>query len=587
MSRQGTFRRAGGRTARLAPPLAWGLAIAAGLGSALFSTPSRAQPPPAAAVPAPTTPAPAPGTAAVGPGAAPAVGGATAVLPPDVQVVRFHGPEGVRVEVVAPNTEPVPVGDGHGLLTVGLKVGVSYRLRLSNLPDRPGAEIFPVIELVGHLHRPPGIDPGKYPIRVVFGQEDLDDVVDHGRLVTQVIYLEDPDQALPIALPKDQIPLVTLTPSEDPLTVASALGRVVAIVRVGNRRPTADEPADAVLAAAPGAGAHCPFMGPGGGPCSLPCGPVCGTPPAPGQPWAPRDEFLCDGGDRGEPVRFSGDGGLRGIDPRDAVIQFNDGKRGRVLPTNVVCLYAPRFAEVRTSLGTNEALAVEGTVRTKFLEKQATEAARLGPKRLTQRDAVEEDWHRARASGLSSRVRPGVHSELRVLSGYDSVAHMALFRLRQKTQLERERQKAALMRDRAKAVGIKTVESAVVTGVVQGATETVMTWTPRDVVGVETPPNQPGLAVVKRVSASEAEAGDEVTFVIQYRNMGNTPIRSVSIVDSLLPRLGYVPGSAEGPTGTVFTAGENRVGATELRWEIPGTIPPGGEGQVLFKTIVR
>ena len=39
-------------------------------------------------------------------------------------------------------------------------------------------------------------------------------MVDHGRLVTQVIYLEDPDQALPIALPKDQIPLVTLTPAE-------------------------------------------------------------------------------------------------------------------------------------------------------------------------------------------------------------------------------------------------------------------------------------------------------------------------------------------------------------------------------------
>jgi uncharacterized repeat protein (TIGR01451 family) len=115
----------------------------------------------------------------------------------------------------------------------------------------------------------------------------------------------------------------------------------------------------------------------------------------------------------------------------------------------------------------------------------------------------------------------------------------------------------------------------------------VMTWTPRETVGVETPPNKPGLAVIKRVSAGEAEAGDTLTFVIQFRNMGNTPIRSVAIVDSLLPRLGYVPNSAKGPAGTVFTAGENKVGSTELRWEIPGAIPPGGEGYVEFQAVVR
>ena len=114
-----------------------------------------------------------------------------------------------------------------------------------------------------------------------------------------------------------------------------------------------------------------------------------------------------------------------------------------------------------------------------------------------------------------------------------------------------------------------------------------MSWTPRETVGVEVPPNKPGLAVIKRVSASEAEAGDKLTYVIQYRNMGNTPIRAVSIIDSLLPRLGYVKGSAQGPKGTIFSAEENRVGSTELRWEIPGTIAPGAEGYVTFDAIVR
>jgi uncharacterized repeat protein (TIGR01451 family) len=581
------------------------LAVAAGLGSAFqFQGQARAQAaPPATApalplpnptvVPAPApvpSPAPAPApaaqpaTAVVGPGAAVEAPGAP-VLPADVQVVRFQGPEGLIVDVIGPGPEPAPAGDGHGITTLGLRVGVPYRLRVSNIPERPGVALFPVIEVVGHLHRPQGIDPGKYPIRVVFSLEDLYDTVDRGRLVTQVVYLEDPDQALPVAMPKDEIPVVSLGPAEDPLKVASALGRVMAIVRMGGRQPSPDEPPFGVVG--PGAGGPCPFIGPDGGRCPVACGPVCGTPPPPGRPWLPRDEFLCDGGDRATPAHFAGDGGLTGIDPRDAVVRFDDGRRPRALPTNVVCIYAPRFAEVRTSLGTTEALAVEGATTNKLVEKQATEAARQGPKRLAQNTAAELARVRARASGLASRTRAGGHTEVRVLNEYNNSVNIALNRLRQVPETARNRQKAAKMLERLRAEGIKTAESAVVTGIIEGASQTVMTWTPRETVGVETPPNRPGMAVVKRVSAGEAEAGDVLTFVIQYRNMGNTPIRSVAIVDSLLPRLGYVPGSAKGPTGTVFTAGENSVGSTELRWEIPGAIPPGGEGYVEFQAVVR
>ena len=185
----------------------------------------------------------APGAAVVGAGAvdaaAPPAGAAG--LEPDVQVVRFQGPRGLVVDVLAPQPVPVPTGDGGGIITVGLKRGVGYRLRITNIPERPGAELFPVIEVVGHLHRPEGVDPGKYPIRVVFNQDDLEDTVDRSRLVTKVIYLEDPDQAIPFRMAKDQVPVLTLNPTEPPLRVASALGRPVAIVRLGARQPTGEE----------------------------------------------------------------------------------------------------------------------------------------------------------------------------------------------------------------------------------------------------------------------------------------------------------------------------------------------------------
>src|SRR4029077_8003066 len=105
-----------------------------------------------------------------------------------------------------------------------------------------------------------------------------------------------------------------------------------------------------------------------------------------------------------------------------------------------------------------------------------------------------------------------------------------------------------------------------------------------NMTGVESPPNRPGLAVIKRVSAVEAEPGDSLTFMIFYRNMGNTRIRSVAIADSLLPRLEYVKGSSRGPEGTSFSTAVNRVGSTELRWTLPGIIAPGASGHVSFQT---
>jgi uncharacterized repeat protein (TIGR01451 family) len=136
-------------------------------------------------------------------------------------------------------------------------------------------------------------------------------------------------------------------------------------------------------------------------------------------------------------------------------------------------------------------------------------------------------------------------------------------------------------------VGIKTAETSVVTGIIEGAGETVRVLGPHNMTGVETPPDRPGLAVIKRVSADEAEPGDTLTFMIFYRNMGNTPIRSVTIADSLMPRLEYVKGTSRGPEGTAFTAGFNRVGSAELRWTLPGVIPPGASGHVSFQVIVR
>jgi uncharacterized repeat protein (TIGR01451 family) len=542
---------------------------------------------------------PAPGTAVVGPGdgvqgVAPA---GAPLIEPDVQVVRFQGPPGLTVEVLAPEPSPVPAGDGAGIITVGLRRGVAYRLRLGNIPERPGRELYPVIEVVGHLHRPAGIDPGKYPIRVIFNQDDLDDTVDRSRLVTKIIYLEDPDQAIPFRMPKDQVPVLTLSPIEPPLTVARALGRPVAIVRMGVRQPTVEEiqaglGGDVGLdwAASIGSG-PCPFLTSGGTKCGLPCGPVCTAPASPKQPVLPRDEYLCDGGDRATAAASGSSGKVGGIDPRDTVVGFDIGVKGRpeprVLPTNVVCIYAPRFAEVRVCNGPSQNVEIQHVNTDKHLSKYSQSNGLAGSKKLVQNQSPELTRERSRASAVRGKLYIEEKSNNRGPSAFRADVMTITNLQKQSAELARNRQIPGQLTKKIQLEGIKTAEGLKIQGLTESPSEAVKVWAPHQVTGVEVPPDRPGLAVIKRVSVTEAEPGDTVTYVIIYRNMGNTPIKNVTIADSLLPRLEYVKGTSRGPEGTGFSSEMNRVGSTELRWQLKGVLAPGAVGHVSFDAIIR
>lgn len=570
-----------------------GLALAARAQDPAALPPAAPAPGPTASAPAglptetPGMPIPAEAGAVAAPTVPPNVTTVAAVpsYPAGVQLVRIQGPTGLQVELLGPPGEILGTLPGDGLFTAALNVNTGYWLRLWNIPDRPGEDIHLYLEVVGHLHRPPGIDPTKYPIRVMIQAEDIDDVLDRGQMVTHIVYLEDPEQAIPLHLPKTEIPVVSLNPAEDPMRVAAALGRVMAIARLGRRVPTPEEAAGGATVVG-AVGGPCPFVASDGGRCPLTCGPVDGTPPPPGRPWVPRDEFLCDGGDQDPAVHSGGEGGLRGLDPRDTVMRFRDDRRNRVLPTNTVCVYAPRFAAVRSGMGPNEAQVVQTLRGAEQVQSQLMQQARQHSLRMTQNQSPEANRSRARASGLINRIGAQNHFELRVLDGLDLVTHVAGHAKDVGPQMESLRQKAGQMRERLRPEGIQTGEGLVVTGIVEGASENVMAWKPQEVASVEEPPNKPGMAVVKQVSAAEAEPGDPLTYTISYRNMGNVPITSVSIVDSLLPRLEYVRGSARGPAGSVFTASENRAGSVELRWDI-GTVAPGATGAVSFQVTVR
>ena len=153
-------------------------------------------------------------------------------LPGFFQPVKIKAPPGALISLA----EEGGFGQAHPApVTVGLLIGQVYRLRVMNIPLQPGLEVFPTIEVIDRLYAPSGYEQ-RFPIEVQLTLEDLRFAL-NGKFVTRVIYLEDPNSALPVRQGPEGQNWFELPPGRDPLAVADQLGRPVAILRLGARLP--------------------------------------------------------------------------------------------------------------------------------------------------------------------------------------------------------------------------------------------------------------------------------------------------------------------------------------------------------------
>ena len=151
------------------------------------------------------------------------------------QPVAIYGPDGSQLALAASSGFTPSV---EGPLQAGLLVGAAYRVQVSQIPGQPGVEIFPTVEVIDRLHPPPG-QTTRFPIPVHIGEDDLAQAL-AGRLVTRVIYLEDPQTALPLADAPQTQRSFDVRADLDPLQEADRLGRPVAVLRIGSRVPPRD-----------------------------------------------------------------------------------------------------------------------------------------------------------------------------------------------------------------------------------------------------------------------------------------------------------------------------------------------------------
>jgi hypothetical protein len=173
------------------------------------------------------------------------------------QPVRIRAPEGARIALASeggyaaaePRVASARVPQANEAL-VGMQIGFVYRLRVTSIPNNDGVDIYPTIELIDRLYPPPGLAL-RFPIPIDLTQEELE-LAAGGAFVTRVIYVEDPQHALPMARhAKGEQPWTEAPAGEDPLVTADRNGRPIAILRIGSRAPNANSQANCVNATPP------------------------------------------------------------------------------------------------------------------------------------------------------------------------------------------------------------------------------------------------------------------------------------------------------------------------------------------------
>jgi len=142
------------------------------------------------------------------------------------RIAFYGGPEGQATTLEAP-------------AVAGLCVGHVYRLKISDLQDFPGVELYPTVELVDRLHPPRGREV-EFAIPIIVTADEIAAALD-GRLVTKVIYLEQPHREIPVRSTTASR-VRQARPRDNAFALADEAGRPLVIVRLGGRLPDASAP---------------------------------------------------------------------------------------------------------------------------------------------------------------------------------------------------------------------------------------------------------------------------------------------------------------------------------------------------------
>ncbi len=342
---------------------------------------------------------------------------------------------------------------------------------------------------------------------------------------------------------------------------------------------------------------------PPGGPCPAePClaGPpgmeagvplpatCCGawTPPGIVPPW-PTDEYLCDGGEAGPPIRPAPNGQVVGLEMQDTVARYKTLDGGiSVEPSNKVCLYSPRFESVRQVVDVeidqqrNRATGVNEPI--KPMVPRTSELVVLN---TLNQQAFRDIGTNPAGQIRSRKTQATLYAELRP-KGFDNFYRVYENVAVVRTGIYVGHEEAIVARGTQAAIAWSHKQAVQVILDNQAAGATVVSQKPQETFTIGSAPN-PRLRLIKLASTPVAEPGDEVSFTLRFDNVGNQPIGSVQIIDSLTTRLEFVPGSAQCSLKANFSTQPNEGESLVVRCLLSDPLPPGKGGVFRFRCIVR
>lgn len=445
---------------------------------------------------------------------------------------KILAPPGVTATVI----HGTPAGKAYPTATTfGFRPGYSYTIRLGNLPNHPNESLYPVLQVFGSLVPRPGLNSMEFPAPILISQDDIEKAF-ASTAVTKVIYLEDPTKAVPIeTTPDTPIELGELT-EDDALKVAFNNGRIVAVLRFGDRRWDDDELARSSI---PGT-----VLLPGeqsvkapARPAMLSSWPVHYYDPILG-PKPATEECLTDGGDKGPQVGIGPVGRLGGLNPTDVALTYTLGNKRHAVSSNEVCVCSPRFVIRRVDVS-------PGGLRTMTSYDV-----------IHQRSITMQSWTRQPTAMVAAREKP--------------VSNMVQLRATMAIATEGTHT----------FVGLSSPQIVFTQAGTRSVSQSIE---PEEITNY---PNE--FVVTKSVEpAGAVKPGDVVTFTIQYRNGTRAAATDLMLSDSLSGRLEYVPGSAKSDRPANVTTVANEVGSVVVRFEIPGPVPAGQGGVVKFQAKVR
>lgn len=503
--------------------------------------------------------------------------------------VRFVTPEGWTASIPTDRDQVLELSKD----VIGLRPGYGYRVKLTS---QRGISLFPTVEVVGTIVMPPDLKPERHVAAIGWSTEELNQA-SSGRLLTKLLYVEYPEKAIPKNSMPETPPVTEVEPGEDILRQALAKGRPVARIVTGSRAIDEEELTKSAVAGTvwrvekesprmPSSPPWIPLIQP-------PWDPVLGPP-------CPETEVVKDGGDRFPRTVISGQGQAVGVDPEDAVAEFTPSKGPRrVVPSNRVCIYTPRFCVLSQVAGLGQ------------MDHQTYPAATnvsQGINGLNFKQPSLATVTETRINGLRSRQRPGGIGltqyagrvlKLQVLQAQDLVQtpkanvvergiESVNDRMRPQSTVNEER-----LLTKTGAIGIRQLISETKTLALAGtengpkvvsgqlSPKEILTDCKESLIVIDQP-----MVLHKSADKNVAIPGEIITFTLRFSNMTGKDLRDVAIVDSLSPRLEFVEGSSRSNKESIFTLQENEAGSLILRWEV-GTLSAGESALVRFQAKVR